>query len=421
MKINYVSLGDSIAAGHTINSSWESNYGTGSQYGSGNNTQTAIVPGCYTDLIATELRNSYGSGNVSVKSFAHSGDRIDDLMNKLNQQAVISAIQAADIITVCIGANDVLEPAMSKLEDYINAGDSALDAIAATVNTNLNNLSNDSYAYSFTALFNRLNAINPNATYIFTTIYNPYKYLWIDESSNGFFKPILDLVPQMNIDVDGAIEDMFNIDDLGYLDFSTIWNPKWVSIELNYDLDEAIKSGLLSTYPVQLLFDRVNGLGDWAENHVSRLNAILTSKIAAYGKPNFKCIDTKAEFEKYPDRNVSAEHHYNDLVSVEFTRGYNTATMDWGALWGNKSPAQYWTDLAWKYLSFSNALPSWNVNDYVSFDINGMAAELVQDIVNKVIVPDVDPHPEEFGHKVMQQTFTANLHNKRGLRNVLFE
>ena len=36
-SFNYVSLGDSIAAGHSINSKWESDYGTGSQFGENGN------------------------------------------------------------------------------------------------------------------------------------------------------------------------------------------------------------------------------------------------------------------------------------------------------------------------------------------------------------------------------------------------
>ena len=55
-KISYVSLGDSIAAGHTINSEWASDYGEGSQYGKNGNTSTVIVPNSYTDLIQKELK-----------------------------------------------------------------------------------------------------------------------------------------------------------------------------------------------------------------------------------------------------------------------------------------------------------------------------------------------------------------------------
>jgi hypothetical protein len=43
----YVSLGDSIAAGHSLDG-WS--YDT--QYGKNGNTETVIVPGCYTDLIS---------------------------------------------------------------------------------------------------------------------------------------------------------------------------------------------------------------------------------------------------------------------------------------------------------------------------------------------------------------------------------
>ena len=50
-KFRYVSLGDSIAAGHSINSNWETDYGVGSQYQENGRTETVIVPNCYTDLI----------------------------------------------------------------------------------------------------------------------------------------------------------------------------------------------------------------------------------------------------------------------------------------------------------------------------------------------------------------------------------
>ena len=191
----YVSLGDSIAAGHAINDEWVKNYGEESQYGKNGNAETALVPSCYTDLISKDLRAVHG-GNVNVTSFAKSGDRVDDLMAKLDHDVVRNAIAKADYVTVCIGANDVLEPALSHLEQYINAGDSALAEIASIVEGNLANLANDSYAYSYRSLFDKLNAINPSAIIVFTTIYNPYKYLWLEEGENGFFAPVLNSIPQ---------------------------------------------------------------------------------------------------------------------------------------------------------------------------------------------------------------------------------
>ena len=409
-RVGYVSLGDSIAAGHTINAEWETDYGKGSQYGKNGNTETAIVPGCYTDIIGKELVSVYGD-HAFVKSFAQSGNTVTDLMDKLTHTTVREAIGKAKLVTICIGANDVLIPAVNDLTEYINTG--SLANAEAVIEANLTRLASDTAANSYKALFDRLNEINPDAKYVFTTVYNPYKYLYLDEGHSGFFGPLLATIPQMNIDVDKIIEDTFlGGTDLSYFDLSKF---KWVSIELELDLDGIIKDGLLATPIVQQLFDRVNNLGAWSERYVTRLNEVLRSKIAEYQSisPNFHLVDTKAAFDLFPDRTDSnADVDYSDLVNVEFTRTFDTMKMDWGALWRSgygDNVAQYWGDLAWKYLSFSNALPSLNVWDYVSFNLEGFAADLVDQIVNKVIVPDVDPHPEHRGHEVMKRVFTNAL------------
>lgn len=414
ISARYVSFGDSIAAGHAINDNWEKNYGTRSQYGVNGNTETAIVPGCYTDLIHKNLISTLG-GNVNLTSFAKSGDRVDDLIRMLDHERVRNTVAKADYVTICIGANDVLEPALSRLEEYINTG--SLANAEAVIENNFAALADDNNAYSYKTLFDKLSAINPDAKFVFTTVYNPYKYLWLDEDVNGFFKPVLDTIPQMNLDIDKIIEDMFfGGNNLVYFDY-TKWD--WVSIDLELDLDNLIKEGLLLTPAVQTLFNRVNGLCDWAERYVTRLNELLRNKINAYKavNPNFFIAETKAAFDTYPDRPVAADVHYNDLVNVEFTRGYNTAMMDWGALcrdrYGESAAgiAQYWTDLAWKYLHFSNGFPSWNVADYVSFDLNGFAVDLVTQTIEKVIVPNVDPHPEEHGHVVLKEAFENAVGN----------
>ena len=415
-RMGYVSLGDSIAAGHTINADWASRYGEGSQYGKNGNTSTAIVSGCYTDIIVEELVSVYGD-HAFVKSFARSGDTVADLMEKLTHETVRSAIKEARIVTICIGANDVLQPAMSRLDEYINTG--SLASAEATIEANMVRLASDTAANSYKALFDRLNEINPDAKYVFTTVYNPYKYLYLNEGHSGFFGPLLSTIPQMNIDVDKIIEDTFlGGTDLSYYDITKF---EWVSIELELDLDSLIKDGLLDTPAIQKVFNRVNNLGAWAEKYVEGtdsfdgLNRVLRRKIAQYQtvNPNFSVVDTKAAFDLFPDRTDSnADVDYSDLVNVEFTRTYDTGKMDWGALWRAEygdNVAQYWGDLAWKYLSFSNALPSLDVWDYVSFNLEGFAADLAGQIVNKVIVPDVDPHPEHHGHEVMKRVFTNAL------------
>lgn len=367
-KYRYVSLGDSIAVGHSIDSNWEKDYGYHTQYGENGNTSTKIVPGSYTDLLGKELETTHGAGCVSIRSFAHSGDRVNDLLAKLDHAVVRNTIKNADLVTICIGANDILGPALSKLEDYIDMGDAALDELAIEVEARLVTLNDDSNPTSYRALFNKLAAINPNAKYVFTNIYNPYKYLWIEEGHGGFFEPLLDLV---NSDIDLPL---INIPSL-------------------------IKDSFLDTPAVQLLFKRVNGLGDWAEKYISRLNQVLQSAISRYQtvNRNFMVTDTKQLFEVFPDRPYAAVKNYNDLVSVEYTRNYNTATMDWGRLWVGSDAGTWWGDLIWKYVVAG------------SLNIVGLAEDIIQQMIEKVIVPDIDPHPEAYGHYVMKRSIADAL------------
>lgn len=399
----YVSLGDSIAAGHTINSDWDKSYGERSQYGVNGNEETVIVPGCYTDLIRKDLLEKYGDGRIVVNSFARSGDTVADLMEKLNHDRVRNAIAKANYVTVCIGANDVLEPAMSHLEEYLMS--SSLAGAEAVIAENMATLNNDSAATSFMSLFDKLTSINHRAKYAFTTVYNPYKYLHLYPGHNGFFEPLLDTIPEMRYDVDEIIEDMFGWDDLGYWDALA---RKWVSIELTANISSLIKDGLLGAPAVQTLFLRVNALGGVSEGYVTRLNDILRNKINAYKatNANFALAETKAMFDQYPDKTDATDDvDYSDLVNVEYTKTYNVAKMDWGMLWEGSNADTFWRELAWKHLHFSNAFPSTNVWDYVWFDLDGFASDLVEQIVYKVILPDTDPHPEEYGHIVLKGAF----------------
>lgn len=361
----YVSLGDSIAAGYEIDSGWATNYGRGSEYGENGNTETAIVPNTYTDLIDKELKSRHGD-KVLTTSFAHSGDQVNHLMAKLDHDVVRNAIAKADYVTICIGANDVLTPALDYIQTYINTGD--LDTLTNIVNANIATLNGDG-ANSYRALFDKMNGINPNAKYAFTTVYNPYRFLWLEDGVDGFFKPMLDTIPQMTI--------------------------------LGFEIDWHIKNYILSTPMVRTLFTRVNDINWWAEMNVNKLNIVLNDKISEYQavNPNFSIAYTKSLFESFPDRPISAEYHYNDLVNVEYTKGYDTAQMNWSALWNSegKTREDFWSDLASKHTSLSG------------FDSVGFANELIPLVVDRVIMPDIDPHPETYGHYVLKRAFADAL------------
>ena len=332
----YVSLGDSIPAGHSIDSDWESNYGERSQYGVNGNTSTTIVPGAYPDLIAKELTKIYGADKVTAISFDRSGDKVSDLMTKLSHTNVVNTIKRANLVTICIGANDVLGPAMNNLGDYLNNGNT--EQLKAEINANFSALENDANDNSYKKLLDRLYNINPNAKYVFTTIYNPYKYLYVEPSAgpdyhDGFIGPLM-------------------------------WTLDWLP---------AVKATLYDQY-IKNLVNNVNGVSSLTEGFVTRLNNLIKNKVNSYGNPNFIVANTKAAFDAVPDRTVSASKHYNDIVNVEFTRGYTVNDVDW---------AQFW-----------------NGSDY---------EDLVNKLIYDVIMPDVDPHPERDGHELMKLSFLDAL------------
>lgn len=381
-RYRYVSLGDSIAAGHTINEDWESDYGIGSQYGENDNKSTVIVPNSYTDLIRTHLESTHGKGGVKATSFAHSGDTVAALMDKLTHQTVRRAIAKANLVTICIGANDILGAVSGdRIAEYVNTG--SLTAIENEVEVNLTNLNTDSHPTSYRSLFDKLTEINPNAKFVFTTVYNPYKYLWLEEGRDGFLAPLLATIP--NLDIFGV------------------------------DIDGIIKDRLLGISIVQQMFSRFNALSRWVETRVTRLDTVLKNKINAYQSvnPNFVVADTKAVFDPVPDRPISAPKHYNDLVNVEFTKGFNTMTMDWGKLWDNNiikdqegneisntvcnDAGTFWGTLVGCYL------------DGINIDMTGLADTLVNEILEHVIMPDMDPHPEEYGQYALKCSFADAL------------
>ena len=400
----YVSFGDSIAAGHAITVDWEKEpfdiskgyyAGTNSQFGSRlegykkDNEYTVIVADTYTDLL---LKNSDGTLTLS---FAKSGQTVDTLIPLVEGHPMIrDAIAKANIVTLCIGANEVLQPALADLGTFFVQGYPTLDAIEkGAVKANLDRLAGDESVRSYRRLFTALQSINPNATYTFTTVYNPMKYLHLDKATassgytDGFFAPLLQWmrdyvsIPALdNITIDG-------------------WN-----------FNSWLRSLVVNVGIVQALYARVNGESDneavsaWAERQLEKLNNTLATAISDFNKKgyaNFKLVDTKALFDQYPDRLVSKGQNivrYNDITNVEFTRGFDLSMIDWWQYWW------YWDNGE----GFANDIVNaWNDNYEagIAAFITGVITSYVTNVVDAVIMPDIDVHPEAAGHAVMYHAF----------------
>lgn len=395
---NYVSLGDSIAAGHLINSQWKTTYGSSSQYGHNGNKQTAIVANSYTDLINKQLTASNPTEPTTATSFARSGITVADLMTYLTHDTVINAIENTDLVTVCIGANDILLVATDNISGYVLGDDAAKNTIINGIESGLRILNDDSNATSFTKLFEKLYSINPNATYVFTNIYNPFKEFHLDDGTNGFLEGYLDTIPDIFI---------FDIEEEIGFDIPLV--------NLRIDIGEFIRASIDGMPIVQQFYERINSISGLAEKYIDNwngndLNAILARKIEAFntnkGIANFKYVDTKALFDTYTGS-------YTDLVNVRYTEDTDMSKdMNWSRLWAGKYSGwqEYWYTLAKHYIHINEkAFPSLNVNDYYRFDPNGLWNDALGQITEIIVKPDTDPHPREKGHELLKQAFVSAI------------
>lgn len=160
-EICYVSLGDSIAEGYALPDHDEKD-------------ADGFVKGSYAYMFKSNLESKYKK--VKAVNYASSGltsqqllDSLKDLTGpELDESAklVKSNIQQADIITISIGANDILGPATSQLVTFIASNSfntSGLDQGLVNFENNL------------PEIISTLRKLNSYAKLVFLNVYNPYK------------------------------------------------------------------------------------------------------------------------------------------------------------------------------------------------------------------------------------------------------
>lgn len=150
--ISYVALGDSIASG-TIYS--------------------GKVITSYTTYFHEYLKTQYPLATVTKSSLATDGDRTNELYGKLglNSQtsqdnALISAVTNADIITLSIGGNNLMQAA----KDSSSIGGYNFNFI----NTAIADQGLLDFQNQWVPIISKIKSLNPNVQLIVTTTYNPY-------------------------------------------------------------------------------------------------------------------------------------------------------------------------------------------------------------------------------------------------------
>lgn len=188
-SIKYVALGDSIA--------------TGTYYTS---ILTKYTNPSYVSQFSDYLATVYDQ--VETVNLSHDGDQTTQLLTVLNTSSAIVELQEADVITITIGANNLMQAAKTWLGTY---NFSKIDWTKAEVGRAL-------FEKDWPVVINRVKTIikdtNPNAKILVMTIYNPYNsnesnYLEIDKKFTNILGNGINDVIVNNSSLGYAVVDVY--------------------------------------------------------------------------------------------------------------------------------------------------------------------------------------------------------------------
>lgn len=98
--------------------------------------------------------------NISIENFGKRGNRTDQLLKRLENEEIVSAIKDADIVLITIGANDIMKVVRSNY-----------------TNLNIEPFQEEkiSYVERLTAIFHKINELNPDTQIYMIGFYNPFE------------------------------------------------------------------------------------------------------------------------------------------------------------------------------------------------------------------------------------------------------
>ena len=274
--LNYVSLGDSIPEGYALE-------------GYSNKDVNGFVLKSYPQMFSNKAWDFYTA--VNAKGFAKAGDTSTNFLCKLtgldesgnaliDENLIISQniqkyVQSADIITICIGANDILSAAsntMDLVSFVLGTSNAIIDKLNAGIAT---------FNGNFPKILARLKELNPNAKILFSNVYNPYKDL-ISTSKTLTISYGINFPEKLN--QVGKIIEMF-------LDANSEYNDGTIIAKVSKGINNIIEDGIKNN-------------------------------------SNYKLVDVKSSFDKYYNDNSKYDIvncsilekntiTYNELVDTE--------------------------------------------------------------------------------------------------------
>ncbi len=172
----------------------------------------------YPELLVSELSEHHRS--IQHTNYAVNGDKSGDLIELLRNGLLNTDTDHIDLITVSIGANNVLSPSLSKLNEYymMSSTDPNLaeiripqiyDEMLAETAAGIEQFKTD-----IVTIIELLRELAPDAEIVFQTVYNPYRKL---DVKFDFKKATLDLSEQADALVSALNEIITsNAASLGY-------------------------------------------------------------------------------------------------------------------------------------------------------------------------------------------------------------
>jgi lysophospholipase L1-like esterase len=155
----YTAIGDAIALG------------VGGEY----NSVSDPLKG-YDDYLVENLKDKYPQDDIILHNVAGRRDTSSDLLNKLMyDETVISAVANADIITVSVGANNLILPVWPIFEQIFSGVISPEEGVyeifgkTAEFQAGVNQFKQD-----WPKIVEQLKVLSPNAQIFATTMYNPF-------------------------------------------------------------------------------------------------------------------------------------------------------------------------------------------------------------------------------------------------------
>ena len=108
------------------------------------------------------LNNTFEENNIDIKieNYGKRGNRTDQLLKRLEKKEIAQSIQHADIVFITIGANDIMKIVKNSFTN---------------LHVELFNEEKLEYLERLTAIFHKINEINPDTKIYLVGFYNPFE------------------------------------------------------------------------------------------------------------------------------------------------------------------------------------------------------------------------------------------------------